>query len=267
MSQMIIGVIMLGAAAILTWFGGQFAAEGWKTWRDSISEKKSEPFGVNFIVPMIFRWPGPLLFVYPSGLGNTISPVSIALYVEVVNKRTTVSRVYNYSCRALLRYEEGGSVEAITTPNGGTKLEYRPSGKTVEKWRKLHSMSYVDAVYYVASDDWSKSKKIDFSRNSFEMIARNKQLNPGESLMGWMTFELEDDLRVQVPEVLEWELTLVNSAGESQVARSVHKPSADPISHISAGQLHFLAGYYDLSKEHYTLVPMMDVPKIVKGDK
>lgn len=69
-----------------------------------------------------------------------------------------------------------------------------------------------DQIYWVTDNDWTKCKRIDFSRNSFDVLAREKQLHPGESIIGWIFnwmdfFEVPADLRVQVPEIIEIELT------------------------------------------------------------
>lgn len=203
-------------------------------------------------------------------MGKTISPVSVVLYVEVVNKSPIISRIYSYKTRALLRYDEGGSHYISPSKNTRFKVEYKVSGNIVEKWRTLHSIGFIDdKVYFVTNNDWSETKRIDFTQNSFEMLARNTQLKPGESLMGWIFFELEQDLRGQVPKIKEIELTLANSAGESQIFKSFQEPKGEDgmSSSISSGDWHLMEGYYDLTKEQYAMVPMIDLHQILKDGK
>ena len=282
MGQLILGIVIVGIGGALVWLGGHLASEGWKKWRQPVTvvdivhdgtqkntseSNKEDIFKVNFIITMRFKWPGPLLFMYPSALGKTISPVSIALYLEIVNNKPTISRIYSYKCRALLRYDEGGSTRVNQAPGNGMKLEYIPSGKIVEKWRNLYSMGFVgDQMYFVTSNGWNKCKRIDFTNNSLDNLARNIQLKPGESLMGWVFFELEHDLRTQLPEIKEIELTLTNSAGDSQVFKSRQDIKGDEeiLHFISAGDWNVLEGFYDLTKEKYSMTPMVDLRRILK---
>ena len=128
-------------------------------------KSKEDIFKVNFITTMLIKWPGPLLYLYQSKLGKTISPVSVAFFIEVSNNKTIISRIYSYKARALLKYDEGGLTHITRASDGGIKYEYKPSGKTVEKWRTLHSMGFLgDQAYFVINNDWSKCKRIDFTK-------------------------------------------------------------------------------------------------------
>jgi hypothetical protein len=227
-------------------------------------------FKVTSIILVRLKWPGPLVFCYPSASGKNLSPISVALFVEVVNNNDVISRIYSYECRALLEYDEGGSRVVNRTPNGGIKLEYKPAGKTVSKWRNLYNMGFVDdQVYFITGHDWRKCKRIDFRNNGFDRQARDTQLNPGESLKGWMFFELEHDLRGQLPEIKKIKLTLTNSAGESQSFKIKQnaKDDNDMVHFISSGEWNVLEGFYDLTKEKYTMTPMVDLRRILKTGK
>ena len=97
-------------------------------------------------------------------------------------------------------------------------------------------------------------------------MAREKQLQPGESITGWMFFEIPYELRGQLPEIIEMELTLTNSQGETQTFRR-KSPTLNPESSvISCGVWHLLEGFYDLTKEDYTLCPQADLREILKQE-
>jgi hypothetical protein len=214
-----------------------------------------------------FRFPGHLLFIYNSQLGKTISPISVALFIEVTNKRPSITRIFSYKIRALLTYDEGGEIIVTNDAKGDQKVTYEPSGNTVTKWRELHSVGLLhDQIYYV-QNDWKKAQHLGFSHNSFDNIAAEKQLRYGESIKGWVMLELEPDLRGQLPEIREFEFTITNSAGESQVLKVPvgEEGKVHPI--ISSGSWKFLGGFHDLTKEHYTICPMIDVREIVRKDK
>jgi hypothetical protein len=150
----------------------------WMHGREGSFGQHKDIYHVNFLTTMNMKWPGPLLSVYASPLGKTISPVSIAIYIEVVNKKPTISRIYDYECRALLEYDEGGHQNINILPNNSLKVEYIPSGKIVEKWRTLYDIGFLDdQIYYVIDNDWTKTKRIDFTQNSFDVLARNTQFH------------------------------------------------------------------------------------------
>ncbi len=231
-------------------------------------DDQQDIFRTNFITLMRFKWPGSLLYMYPSALGKTISPVSIALFIEVTNNKPIISRIYSYQCRALLKYDKGGIARIEQSSGGGMNYRYEPSGNIVEEWRTLYSMGFLhDQIYFVTSDGFSRCRRLDFTKNSFDNLARNSQLRPGESLMGWIFFEIDQDLRGQLPEIVELELTLRNSAGEEQVFRNrdLEPEGAERAnSYISGGTWNILAGDYDLTKENYHMCAMVDLPKILK---
>ena len=237
----------------------------------SQSSNGGDIFKVNFITTMRFKWPGSLVVLYKSPLGKTLSPVSIALWLEVSNARKTRSRIYSYDARALFRYDEDGKAHVTRTKGGDLKYRYEPSGKVVEKWRKLYSMGYLhDQVYFVTNKGWTRCRRLDFSENSFDFLARSKQLSPGESIIGWIFFEIDQDLRGQLPEIKELELTMRNSAGEEQTFRtqSFEPPdSRKTISQLSGAEWNLLAGEYDLTKEQYAMTAMVDLhsPFGIKG--
>lgn len=231
---------------------------------------KKDIFKVTIIESMRFKWPGPLMFRYQSASGKNLSPVSVALFVEVLNNKDVISRIYSYECKVLLKYDEGGGGLVSRTQNGGIKYEYKPAGETVVNWRNLYNMGFVDDnIYFITDHDWSKCKRIDFRNNGFDRQARDTHLKPGESLKGWMFFELEHDLRGQLPEIKKIELTLTNSARESQAFKIKQnvKENNDIVHFISSGQWNIIEGFYDLTKEKYTMTPMVDLRRILKTGK
>lgn len=283
MWQLILGIILIAVGGISVWVGGHLAAEGWKklypsssaslstpahTSNNHLRQEKEEVFKATIINVMRFKFPGPLLYFYNSQFGKTISPISIALYVEASNNKKIISRIYSYSLKVLFRYDVGGELKIVEDGNGGRNFIYEPSGNIVEKWHPLHSVGMLhDQIYWVTDNDWTKCKRIDFSRNSFDVLAREKQLQSGESIMGWMFFEIPADLRGQLPEIIEIELTLTNSQRETQTLRRI-SPTADSSSSvISSGAWHLLEGYYDLTKENYTISPQVDLREILKQQK
>jgi hypothetical protein len=258
--QLGLGIFLLALAGIFAWYGQQLATEGIKNWN---ADKNI--FRVNPLVLVTLKYPGPLLFCYNSALGKTISPVSMALYLEVSNAKQTISRIESYKAKALFVYDEGGQNQITELPDGSRKFNYIPSGKIVEKWRQLHSLGFLhDQIYFILNNDFAKAKRLDFQSNSFDLLARNTQLKAGESIMGWIFLEVDSDLRCQLPIIKQFEITLRNSSGESQTFQFSPPKFDDVESEISSGDWHLLEGYYDLTKEEYTICPQLDLRKMFK---
>lgn len=226
-------------------------------------------FKVNFLVTLGFQWPVPFLYVFDSAFGKTISPIGIAIYAEVANNKPIISRIISYKCRILLKYNESNPLSVSHTKDKSLKFEYKPIGKIVEKWHDLYNMGFLgNQVYYAVNNNWKQCKRIDFTQNSFDMLARKTQLKPGESIMGWMFFDLEHDDRGQRSEIKEIELSLTNSQGDSQkFIGNVPKDETGIGNFMSSATVHLTAGYYDLTKEKYEMIPYADLHKILKDGK
>ena len=228
----------------------------WVDKRESIAKQTvRDVFGLNFNVSFqTIRPNSVLVFLYPYEKERAMSFVDIALYIEAVNKKNIISRIMSYQCRALMEYDEGGYALLTTTPQGGTKYKYSPSGRKVEKWRVLHPMGCISSQSYLVMGDMSKARLIDFSKNSFDKIAEDKQLTPGESFSGWMFFEVEPDLIGQTPQVKSFEITLTNSVGESQTFVSNESPKEgkeEMAKYFTKNAKLELIDIVDLSKEHF----------------
>ncbi len=269
------GIGLLAMAAVLVFFGQYYATEGWKEWKGTATNPLSAKlppgndfFRATFHVLVNIKFPGPLLFLYDSKFGKTISPISVALFVEVTNSKDKIARIQDYKIRARTEYDEGGQTIVSKAPSGGTNFSYQPSGKVVEKWRNLYSVGFLHNQVYYMTNNLSKCRRMDFSMNGFDRIARQKQLLPGESIMGWIFTEVDPDLRGQVAKIIELEIALTNSFGEKQTIRAPASAEANDISSmISAGTWIVLPGEYDLTKEKYTLSPMVDARQIIKDGK
>ncbi len=251
MVRLLIGIFIIAISGVGAWLGWNLASEGWKEFYQN--QESSDFFFVNSGPSIISQWPGPLFYLAPNKI---ISPITFALFIEVVNNKHIITRITDVKCKALIKYDEGDKIDIITTKDGGSKFTHKPTGKIVEKWRKLYDMGFLgDQVYYVINNDFAKCKRIDFRHNSFDELARNQQLKPGQSIMGWIFFEVEKDLRGRNLEFKEIELTLTNSAGDVQTFQHNVKGKEDISAAISGGELHLFEGFYDFTKENFTLAP------------
>lgn len=261
MSDLIFGILLIAIAGVLAWWGQQLARDGLSKWKQS--KNRNNIFNVTFLSNMHFKWPGPLLVLNNSPKGKVLSPVSIALFIEVVNAKKSISRINSYDAKALFRYDEGGHKKLVQTDKGETKLQYEPSGKTVEKWRNLYSMGYLnDQVYFKTNKAFNRVRRLDFSDNNLDALARNTQMKPGESIIGWIFFEIDPDLRGQLPDIQKLEITVKNSSEEEQTFSTdkfVEAGSEKGISYLSGGDWKIMEGEYDLTKENYIMAAMVDL--------
>jgi hypothetical protein len=191
-------------------------------------------------------FPGPLLCIYNSELGKTMAPINIAISVEVTSLKPGRARIYSYKADALVSYQKGGrkikeSYPLFSIPISGCEM------------------------YFVVDNDFSKAKKLDFSSNDFDLHARETQLEEGESISGWMFFEIDPKIRALDYDIEEINLSLENTLGEKQTIPILSWPGlSNGESMLSSGAWHLLGGYFDLTKEHYTLTPQRDMEDVLK---
>ena len=235
--------------------------------KDDQAQPDTDLFHVATTSMTRFKYPGPLLFFYNTKLGQTVSPISIAIFIEITNKRKSVTRIFSYRIRGLLTYDEGGDSILTRDHRGNQKLTYKPSGRVVTRWRELHSVGFLHNQIYYVSGDWTKAQRLDFSANGLDLMARDKQLQYGESIKGWVMLELESDLRGQLPVIKELEFIIKNSAGESQSIKVPIPEERATYPEMSSGAWHFMGGFHDLTKEPATMCPRIDVQEMIKSQK
>ena len=257
---------MICIAAAIGWYGTQLASDGWNKWKKGLNIEKNDNervFKISVLNMISFDFPGHLVYTFESNFGKTISPIGICLYVELVNNSTKITRLQDYKVKGYFQYDNGGKLKMDKRKDGSYSFDFIPSGKSVKNWLPLYSIGILNENIYYVANDWKKSRKLDFKDTWFELIARNKQLHPGESIMGWIMFEIDSKLRGQEPKVSEFEFELVNSAGEKELIKiAALNPTAES-SMISSGQWIFAEGYYDLTKERYKLLPKVDINKLL----
>lgn len=61
--------------------------------------KSGDLFRVSFHSQMTCKYPGPMVLFYDSYLGKTVSPISVALYFEVANAQSKLTRIQDYTIR------------------------------------------------------------------------------------------------------------------------------------------------------------------------
>lgn len=194
------------------------------------------------------KFVGPLLCMYNSYLGETIAPVNIAINVEVASLRPGRSRVYTYKASALVEYSDGGKVIKETYP-----LFNIPISSCV--------------VYMIVNHNWATTQRLDFSSNNFDLNARNTQLQEGESISGWIFFEIDPNVRGRDYKVIQIDLTVENNLKESQTITLTPPDDKGNESRLSSGSLIFTGENHDLTKKRYTLTPMMDLHEMIKQEK
>lgn len=168
---------------------------------------------LNFI--MLPTYPQPLLYAYSRAsfisdapAERYVAPVGLALNVEVVNDRATATKVQSYS------------VELEDDAGGWTRINRLP-------------MTEPRNVYFAEGDGLKECFKFDFKSNIFDVVARQKNLAPGESIDGWMFFEWPPELR-ENSRLRNIRVRMENSQGETEEAvfkilRDDDEAEGDPI--------------------------------------
>lgn len=252
MVKLFIGLLFIAMAALLAWWGKNLAREGWKEWRNT-------PFHVAITSKVQMKYPAGLYIHFHSKYGETLSLINVAIYVEATNQKEIQTRITEYEIRALVEYDEGGETVVTKLPNGEQKIDYKPSGKRVTKWRDLYSVGPLHNRVYLVMKDFAKAQRLDFSKNSFDRFAQQKQLKPGESIIGWIFLEFDSDIASQIPIIKQWEFRMKSSSGDSCTFKIEGPKEGDVHSILSSGAFQFMGGYHDLTKKEYTIIPRHEI--------
>jgi len=150
---------------------------------------------VNYIqarynTSLILKYPGPIIYVYNSKLGDLIAPIGYALNVEVINNRPSSTKISSY----FLDIGVGG------------------------QWVRLPNLSILNPmdVFWVNNSDLRNCTRLDFRANGFDQLARYKSISTGESIKGWMFFEWPAELRGHIPVFNKIRLYIENIQGDKE---------------------------------------------------
>lgn len=237
-------------------------------WLQKTTSKPEFKAGISGAINIV-TFPSPLVYLYDKHSydekqqGKSIAEISNAIHLDLTNASNVPVKLRSYQIRALVEYDEGGTVDLVKI-NSGIKPIYKPSGKTVRKWRNLYSIGPLnDQIYYVA--DWKKARRFGLSKYGFDNIAYNtKQLNPGECLSGWILFEVEEDLRYQNLKIIEYEAIVTNSAGETSQFKIKRFPEDETTDFVSGGSIDML-GLVDLTKIKWSICAIISLKRAVAG--
>lgn len=212
--------------------------------------------------------PSPLVLLYDKHSydekthGQSIAEISNAIHLDLTNINNIPVKLRSYQIRALFEYDEGGTVDLIKVGSGVRPI-YKPSGKSVRKWRNLYSIGpLTDQIYFVT--DWKKAQRFGLNKYGFDNIAlKTKQLNPGESLSGWLLFEVDEDLRYQNFKIIEYEAILTAATGETSV-KFKSLPENETTEFVSGGSIDMLE-LVDLTKIKWDICALISLKRAASG--
>jgi hypothetical protein len=187
----------------------------------------NDRFYVTLSSQLTFGYPSPLVFV--DEYAREVSPIGLAIDVEIVNKRSTTTKI---QAHVLDVYIDGS-------------------------WIRLHTFSVANplSLYMVTKPNLSKAKRLDFRQNALDVLAQNTFLEPGQSLRGWLFYQWPEALRTPAPTFDRMKLTIWNSHGENQ-SIILERLKAEGLAASGRG------GKIRIMEEHnltgFKLVPLME---------
>jgi hypothetical protein len=145
----------------------------------------SKVFFARLHVVVEIQYPGPLAYTYNNAF---IAPVGLAMALEVVNTRPTMTNIYAYDV----------DIDA----NG--------------QWNRVFSLPLLDplSLFWVNHGDFHNCSRLDFRDNGFDVLARGKNLQAGESVRGWIFLEWPQPMRKSMPEFSKVRLRIESVQGE-----------------------------------------------------
>jgi hypothetical protein len=63
----------------------------------SVAQAASQPFLLRYHTALVANYPGPLVYVYDSKVGKRIAPVGYAVILEIINNRSTTTKIHDYA--------------------------------------------------------------------------------------------------------------------------------------------------------------------------
>lgn len=199
----------------------------------SLFFQDKETFIVRSSTSMVFKFPGPLVYVYFNGRDAlNIAPIGIALVTEIVNNKPESKKIVDYELRM----------------------------KTKNNWEKLPTLYIKDPtmIFWVNNSDLRDCTKLDFRNNSFDAIILGKFLKPWEPIKSWMFFEWPKDLRNKnnLDKLL---LILITSDGNSEEYELDKNEIKPPIPRTdSGGEWHFYRPIEKMNLSNLKVLPYCD---------
>ncbi len=175
-----------------------------------------------------------MLYLYQSVLGKTLAPVNLVMFVQVTNLKPILTQISRYKSRVL--------------------IEYSVKGKAVEEWRQLYSLELLNnEVFYIQNDNWKNCTRFDFSNESFDLNARQNQLQPGQTVSGYMLYEIDPEIIADKANLKEIELTIEDVVGDTQTFNLTPIDNSKGVETLINPGTFGLQGGFDLTKEQYYL--------------
>jgi hypothetical protein len=107
---------------------------------------------------LLIQYPGTLFYLYNSGLGEKIASIGYAAVIEIINNGHQIDRLTAY------------------------QLELKINGE----WILIPNLPILDplSLFWANNSDLRKCIRMDFRKNGFDFISKDKEIKPGESVKG-----------------------------------------------------------------------------------
>lgn len=206
--------------------------------RPSESSLSREVFHTRFHTGVRFKYPGALMYLYDSSLGKRLAPVGYAMVMEVTNISQTIARVQAYT---------------VDIPVNG-------------EWIRLPNLRAVDptAFFWAKNGDLRNVRRIDFQANGFDPQARNKSLQPGEGIKGWVFLEWPPELRDTSPKFDRIRLQIDDAIGRRTVATLDTEIAEEPGESLLGGGELIVGPQESLDLSKTPILPHMDLLNLSK---
>lgn len=192
------------------------------------------PLSVRYHTSLLLKYPGPLVYVYKSGLGELIAPIGYAVNVEVINNKPIPTKISSYFLDAGIGSE----------------------------WVRLSNLNIMNPfdVFWVNHSDIRNCSRLDFRQNGFDIKARDNSIPAGGSIKGWMFFEWPPELRTDIPKINKIRINIENIQGEKVSSVLETSNIQDPgVSSLGGGELVVLPKSENADLSRLKIMPFIDL--------
>jgi hypothetical protein len=123
---------------------------------------------------------------YKSGYGDTVSPISLTMFLRIVNLQKVPSEIERY---------------VVEMKIGDTA------------WVKLARMDVREGEVFFAVDGLKRTRRIDVRPNGLDYLLGDKALKPHETVRGWVFYEIPDNYIILDGMSIRYSITVRDTAG------------------------------------------------------
>jgi len=158
--KLIIGLILVGVGV----YGGKMVKDGWTDFFSKVKNSEERTMEEKLIISITHFLKQP--FVYLNG--NTLTNIDICLVVKITNAQDKILEITDYEVKL---FAEGA-------------------------WKAASPIPFLNKnnIYFISTQNYKAATRIKFKQEIFDFVVKDKQIQPGETIIGIIPLRTKKDL-------------------------------------------------------------------------